>query len=484
MWKCSAWAGLTAIIAGAGLLWCNPVLSATLDGFSIDTQDKAVTVTLFTDQRVPYSTETQGKQFTIVLPNVQLSPSQLDNGLPVVIDNKNRFIGRAVPTDDGQVKIILPNLPAEEYAISIQQKQGAAVARATGSKIAPNPVKASKPAPEPIRVRPIEAALPAIKPRPAVSTNTDSHVFEQVAARFQKRAAAHAAQIAQTPTLRLSPRSIQSSGTGNSTIWNPYVVRNDAAKNEARPSTVSSPSIQPAEPISTVSVADSLPQARQSAPAIDPLWYLHAVPPVNPSLLLPPADNLQGLAKAATTSVENASPAPSQTSTAQAATPPARPLHTLKEAFLSLPKWLLITVGLFFGGLGLFGLIGGLVLLKILFSQVQSSLQPTQPTFIWADAPKATVPQSVMPKTAPTPVIPRANPNRNSSRPTKNRYASQPVASQGFYANQTPLFEDTSAINTMDYLKRSANNVSEAVHNTALLKFPRTRQTSKNPVRR
>ena len=106
-------------VAGAGLVFAN-----TLNGFEIQTDpaSKSVQILLNTTQKASVTTQKQGKQISIVLDNVELSQEQLDQGLPVVLDNHNKFIGRAVPVEGGKVKVIIPNLPANEYDVSVLQK--------------------------------------------------------------------------------------------------------------------------------------------------------------------------------------------------------------------------------------------------------------------------------------------------------------------------------------------------------------------------
>lgn len=431
-------AGFALAAFGLGLQTFMPVLGAELDGFAINTQDKAVTVTLFTDQRANYTTEHHGKQFTIVLPQTQLSKEQLENGLPVVIDNKNRFIGRAVPTDDGKVKIILPNLPAEDYAVSIQQKRRGQSAATT---------------------KPIES----LKPRPAVKAEPESH-FEQVASNFPKPVA-KPGQSANH--LRLSPAP-QKANRGQ--VWNPYVYRPTdfqpvASKTVTRPVAKKAPRIAvntQDEPVSTVSVAESVqqafgdqnisPQPASTGNASDPLWYLHSLPPSNAAqatgdTLQGPAAQLLPFGQTPANPVQvTEKPAPSEIKELTA---------EIRKGFQSLPRWLVITVAVFLGGMGLFSLIGGLVLLKILFNQSRLSLGN--------NAPPNGLPYSVVPThTAPDTV--KAN---NANQPDKSSYASRPA-----YGPTSLQFEDKASIQALDYLKNNASSVTQAVYNSSLVKFP------------
>lgn len=445
-------------VAGLGISEHNPAWAAVLDGFSINTQDKAVTVTLYTDQRTQYTTENQGKQFAIILPEAQLSKEQLDNGLPVVIDNKNQFIGRAVPTAEGKVKIIFPNLPANDYSVSIQQKQKAS--NTVGANIA--------------------------KPHPAVQTSSSQ--FEQIAAKFPKSVAvtntpkaSTSNKSASTVPMRLSPVSTRSQ---NGTFWNPYVVKmperkpvvanRPAERPEALPSLSPSsasnplfsqaPAYQASQipPVNTLSVADTYNRALQTQPAPappklkDPLWYLHSLPPADAGKM--PADNLSGLAL--DPGVMAANPAEqavkSETEASTVSKPQKSTIATLmgelKDVARSIPRWMIITAAVFFAGLGLFGIIGALVLLRILFTQAQ----PVPSLY--------TVPYA-------NPVTSMAAAMAANGPGMKSPFATAPLPS----VKQEPpkvQFEDTVSVNALDYLKSTSDNLSQAVHNTVLVKFP------------
>lgn len=404
----------------------HPAYSAELDGFAINTQDKAVTVTLFTDQRAQYTTEHQGKQFTIVLPDSQLSKEQIANGLPVVIDNKNRFIGRAVPGEDGTVKIILPNLPSSEYAVSIQQKR-----------------------PGQANVKPTLA----IEPRPVVQTEPESQ-FEQVAANFPKPSPKKEA-LQQSSRLKLSPAPARTKHSG---IWNPYVYRpsdfqKTASKKLIKPADLPTPTN---EPVNTVSVAEALqPSVRSQAnpntlesPNPDPLWYLHALPPNNEAI----SDTLQGPATSGL-------PSPGNNIQPSQPVPPPSEIKVLtseiRKGFQSLPQWLFITAAVFLGGIGLFCIIGGLVLLKVLFKSTFGSDTPANSLpYMTGMVPFYAPPEAVFPATKKE--------SRTTSRPS--------------YGQSSLRFEDKVSVQAMDYLKGSSSSLSQAIYNTNLVKFPASRK--------
>src|SRR5262249_294416 len=105
----------------------------------------------------------------------------------------------------------------------------------------------------------------------------------------------------------------------------------------------------------------------------DPLWYLHSLPPANPGNL--PTDALQGPAASEHQTNGQVAGMPQKTNPN---TPPISPKLTLglREAIVALPKWLLITLAVFLGGIGIFTFIGGLVLLRVLFSQARQQFLP------------------------------------------------------------------------------------------------------------
>ncbi len=422
---------------GLGLLTPNLSLAAELNGFAINTQDKNVTVTLFTDQRVSYSTEHQGKQFAIILPETQLSQEQIDNGLPVVLDNKNRFIGRAVPHGDGKVKIILPNLTANEYSVSVQQQHGK------------QPQKVAVSTPE------------KLKPRPAVTKEPASH-FEQVAAHFPKPSPKKEVGTASINNnrLKLNPAPVRATQGG---VWNPYVYRPTDFQQEQQPVRKASKPVQSyttprTEPVNTISVAESIPEPQPEASAkSDPLWYLHALPPAQSV----PADALQGPAN----SIEAQANPQGATHTVQ---PVKVGLSDIKEltsevrkGFQSIPPWLVITVAVFFGGIGLFCVIGGLVLLKVLFTQARQSLG------------NGVFPANMgLVQLYPHPAATESGVTGESETPEKSTHGTRPS-----YGQTSLKFEDKSAIKALDYLKESPVNVTQAIHNTRITRLQNRRRT-------
>jgi hypothetical protein len=251
-------------------------------------------------------------------------------------------------------------------------------------------------------------------------------------------------------------------------IWNPYVYRpTDFKRTASHP--VAQPKTSPPkaavianEPINTVSVAESLqPPNRESSSnnSSDPLWYLHALPPANNQAVL--NDTLQG---PAVQTFPMGQPTPAIQPKAEKPAPSE--MHVLaseiKHGLKSLPRWLIITVAVFLAGMGLFTLIGGLVLLKLLFSQ-------TKQQFGGAKTPDG------MPYM--TGVVPMyAHPDGSLNFGPANQAAQNGYASRPTYGQTSLLFEDKAAIQSQDYLKQSSPSVTQAVYNTTLVKFPASRK--------
>ncbi len=191
------------------------------------------------------------------------------------------------------------------------------------------------------------------------------------------------------------------------------------------------------------------------AASADPLWYLHALPPAQPM----PADTLKG--PAASTPGQISSP-----STPSASPPSKVGLSEIKElgsevrkGFQSIPQWLFITVAIFFGGIGVFCVIGGLVLLKVLFTQARQSLGHG------AASPQLPYMAGLMPL-YPPPATPEQAAPQESVAAEKSPHSSRPS-----YGQTSLKFEDKSAIRALDYLKESPTNVSQAIHNARVTRL-------------
>jgi hypothetical protein len=480
-----AWVGVSLALACSMAVFRRGAAdAAVLDGFAIHTRDKDVTVTLYTDQRATYSTESQGRQFTIVLPEAQLSKRQMDEGLPVVIDDKNRFIGRAVPTADGKVKIILPNLPSGEYNVSVQQQ-----------RYAPPPDTLDTPAIDSraVAVTPVKAArVPGIHPRPAVKAPPVRHAGPTIVS--SRNAASATPETAFSLSQPSRPMRLSASGASDvfdlsgpaarGTIWNPYVVKRSPAWN-ANPGAGKDPMDVDATAWMRTPPPSRVPPIFRPT-AGDPLGYLHAIspgafnalPPRFPILTTPaashrPARPSGGVSKAASPEkTASSGPAPpavknnpaQRPSESSASSSVAKQRDNPSEPLAILPTWLWLALTLFFGGIGLFSLIGSLSLLRLVFWQELSGDliawirrtaigKPATPRGLSGEPAVSGIPKSRWESAPPFPL----------QIPIRWKTGGEP-AKVGF--------ADTSFINALDYTTRAPNSIPDAVHGTLRLRFP------------
>ncbi len=105
----------------------------TLESFELVQDDnQQLEVRVRSDKQPEVVTETKEGTVSIILKGTKLSAKQ--KGMPVVLDNKGQYIGRAVPNDDGSVKIVLPNMHASQVKLKVNY--------------VPSGTTASKPAPQ------------------------------------------------------------------------------------------------------------------------------------------------------------------------------------------------------------------------------------------------------------------------------------------------------------------------------------------------
>lgn len=535
--------------------------TTTLERFDIqtDTQKKEVRLTLYNPSgdtgaaAMQVQPQKKGKQLNLNLSNTRLSQNLIDSGLPVVIDNQNKLIGRAVPANGGSSsKIVIPNLPSDEYRVVVMQSTPGQATRLV-SEIKPvksNPAMSApalqlveqKPrielASEPLELpntshtttnsmahQPISTAEPMDmrlnksetqnkpQPRPAVA-NVGSE-FERIASSFPKPepvqkakpgagaklpVAINAVAVANenTPQRLINNGSVTyvpsfSSLNGNTVaknypIWNPYVVSNNTdgttSKRPYIPNSewVSTPSQATAEapryPTQPYTVPEAPRTISSSTPRPDPLWYLHSLPPANPQNAAQPSQPLafqhvpdltQPLSASDMANNPSLSPAPG--AVAGNINLDMGIVRTVKQIFSQLPLWAYMLGGLFFGGIGLFALVGAIVLLQQLWQQLRQKPrtgQATLPAAGYYIPPHPAFFHSTQPVQPANPVAMQANHN---------------VPQEPFYGGdiQPVQFEDTPGVNASRYLKDSHNDVRQAVQNTVLVKFPgnRTGRSSK-----
>jgi hypothetical protein len=486
---------LSLALSIPGLLGSHFAWAGELNGFSIHTRDKAVTVTLFSDQSLPFTTQRQDKQLTIILPDTKLSKHLIDDGLPVVIDDQNRFIGRAVPGADGNIKIILPNLPAEGYSISIRQQRSttpsnSAANASTTANTASTPQTVTRhatehtPKPEQASTAITTPSLSqqstntVLKPRSAVKTN-GKQAFDQMLAKLPIATGTKHSPLSSKPAEQniLPPKAVMErfnapspmmlstveSNNGNDhrtqpgTIWNPYVIKVNPAPKQSIPKS------QVEEAENSIRLYSAASQPIQTTPSDDPYAQLHTLanspgfklpaPPVFPtsaalpstfhaSLPLPPIETPTSLKTAETVSSQNSANSAASVPnkmvssgriTATTHVAEASPWLRLLTSPTWPPIWLWIAMGLFLGGIGLFCLLGSALLGRILLMRNLNFFRPAA---------------------SPSSLVDSATSETSAPHPAKRR----PV--------RTGLgIQDTAIVNALDYMGQSTPNMAEVLRN-------------------
>lgn len=120
--------------------------AAVLNGFELHQQPGGLAVVLKTSQRIAYSSQpiknATGEGLTLTLEDTELDPAFKTSGLPVVLDEQGRFLGRAVPLGNHQVRLILPNFPSQRLSLSVRQQVSVLPAAKTTEPTQPSmPVK-------------------------------------------------------------------------------------------------------------------------------------------------------------------------------------------------------------------------------------------------------------------------------------------------------------------------------------------------------
>ncbi len=430
--------------------------AAVLDRFEIETAEdrQNVKVVLYTEGRADYHTVAAEQGFTIILNDTKLDEALLKNGLPVVIDNQNRFIGRAVPGENNQVKVIIPNLPVDRYTVSVLQK----------------------PADE-----------PAIAKNPATVDGRLNGVFESqfesVANEFKRPSRGWVAK--------------------NPEVWTPQTPRNNA---NIRPAVTADAYPQPTPrltrrqptPVQQVVPPQTFfpewhPQESTlstSPPAFNSNAYTDMLPE---GFEMPGADadfseSVQGPADQIIPHTRPSThlpyrqldpgeisdiiaPEPVPDETADPATEPVASVtspglvQSIQESFSDIPLWAVILATLFFGGIGLFTLTGALLLMRILMSPALNRLvQPETP------AMQSQLGRAVF---ADSDLFSSFGEAEADLERTPGKRGSSP---DGPDDTEPPGFEDVARLKGSDYLIHSPDTVQEAVRNAVLLKFPSHRR--------
>ncbi|MFN8615360.1 MAG: hypothetical protein U0003_05575 [Vampirovibrionales bacterium] len=240
-----------------GVVLFSGVDAAELNGFRLESSDNgALAIHVQADAMPTYDVEplagANGSQgVSIILKDTQLSNTLRQKGLPVVIDNRNRTIGRAVPGEGNTVKIVIPNWKGDAQQLQIKSDTGRA---------AFTPPKTSTP--QSLRSAPAEL------------------LKSQGAFQSQFQAAAKAAQQSYSttddPPLSLPAVEVTSSSTA------PIRIRPSTRAKKPRYRSVTLPKV--------VSLTNPAPtDASQAVPVIAPLAATNAAPPSRSALPTPTA---------------------------------------------------------------------------------------------------------------------------------------------------------------------------------------------------
>jgi len=537
--------------------------AAVLDHFEIKTMDDHhVQVVLHTDGRTTYETQNGSSGFKLVLKNTALSAKNIQQGLPVVIDNESRYIGRAVPDDNGQVRIIIPNLNPDNISVSvIHQTDNPSTSAQSNTPVVKQPVKA--PVKSAIKVNgtglPTKEATktPSTPPKPTATEKTPTIAKAvnktasseplQLLGIEDRRATSLFDELAQQLSHLTTPNPPSSSPMANTATPSgtrsvkPQWVRKPTV-NSSKPSTyrtsktptivsVSPMAAGPYKPVDSKFVntkpIKGLPQvtpldppttapsnstAQYRFPEWDPEHSVIAVEPttlpLQPTLTQeifdPPTAALAmgeggGPVFAGTLMT---SPYGNSTTTTSATTPP-EPTETIPEPdtlhatpsmweqfTTAIPIWLWVVAGILLAGVGLFLLVGVLLMAKLLIAPLQPPFQPALYNpygFTGRTAPQARQPSTGSPSKPESHPAQSPKPTREFQQTLRQQQAttqkhSQPnddsvrSSSPDGYATPPRRNYPTPATQTQRSATAVASppkpTIESAVANAVLLKFP------------
>ena len=286
---------LSALLLGLGL----GAEAETLKGFQLNSSDDGLTVTLETDK--PVQVEKRANPdggVTLVIPKAKLSNQLIRKGLPVVLDNNNRFMGRAVPAGQDGVKIVLPNVPSSQIDVTIAQRRGQA-APAKEAKLRPTgsrPGRQAKPSRQ--AAGPTKKALAPVTLAQALDPNADAPSKAEAAKQWEPLINSLKAPVPKVSTKQPKPKRIAKrppSKQGQGLI-------KDLAKNRAKASKAeNSPS--PSSLIASVNIKPS-----NNGPAVS--WEPKRYAPVKePFLNSNAVQNADWLAPYVVNSIQATAPA-------------------------------------------------------------------------------------------------------------------------------------------------------------------------------
>lgn len=428
------------LLAGHGAI----APAATLDSFEIEASDNQVNIHLHGDEVIavqapqPYQGGT-----AIILPNTQLSARLVKQGLPVVMDGQARFIGRAVPMGANQVKILLPNVPANRIPVHISQSTvqiadpHPAASRDTHSQVVTlnSPDDEVAPASE-VPANSVVSRLPEViasgpRTRPATSR---AKTIEFAAAPAQ-------------PVVKVAVKPA------------PKPATKPVFKAQAQPAAKVAPAVQaitpsqdylkqayallPKEaPVTVPDVWDSAPDALAASPALPADWSLDSLTPPEPTAppdlyLDMPSAMLAPLTPAAN---PNLSVLNTDWYTRQALDQLEAQLAAASEQ--AHPPWILMLLGLAGLGASVVGL-GWLIRRQLQLRQSQAKPAPTRlpfsiesvslrPKLGWASVPKK------LPFEPPMPQVLSLTPRAAYPHPNPETRMTSPLVAQGVAPSLSP----------------------------------------------
>jgi hypothetical protein len=437
-----------SLAGGVGLL-VSPSEAVTLEDYEVHTVQDNIKVILHTDERAKYSTETNGKQFSIILHDAQLSDS-----VPPSKEARGAAAPKTQATQEGgKVKITLTNVPTSRYAISVLQKPASSSsAERPAQKMAMSRgvETSTDSAPQPRRsvFADRDDALDAIVNR--FQSTASSPVYSSPESGYQPLGESAAIQPAvDRPTRRASrPKRVTRKATSTAVA---------AKKPSPAPTVAVKPKPAPpstGEAIAAVAVADpgSLAQEMETARTETPAEGSQPAS-VNanvPSAILTPEGPLEVTEPVQESVASTAEPVPPQ---------PAEELNWLQQARLALyfiPNWGLWAIGivcLLASAFISLKVIGSLLKLLNLGSESRRVLNlPPHLSSLPDEEPEPSLDFA-----AASPVMPTAGNTRRGGevRPSSASYA----------------FQDTSRVNASQYLLGSDVDMREAVRNTVRLKY-------------
>ncbi len=224
-------------IAGAvtAVVWLSTmgslVQAATLEKFTMSTagNGQQLVVKLQTDADTTAKVEYGAKGAIVHLKDATLSPAMVEAGLPMVMDENNRFIGRAVPGGEGGgVKLVIPNVRPGDVQLQVQQvrqlqaigsieplqaqpeavgqfRAAANAAQASLNKVDTPPALPRRAPPKAIAARPVvkqPTRMPVTTPSSTTSVTLKPQVVPYKAANTAKKTRM-ATTVARTKTRRL-----------------------------------------------------------------------------------------------------------------------------------------------------------------------------------------------------------------------------------------------------------------------------------------